>query len=489
MQVGLDSRRVLKMDDIPQFNKSTATIGNGAGAGSAQNVREYHVERPVHVNPTHDIYRERMPAIFYVNTLYPHFYADSMTAHHTEADRNVREALQLAAAASAPFNQRCHFPQPYGPGCLLPTIVPAVEPEAYMQEHYSGDQNISTRWLSPGIPLESGQGSSSSFMEGYPGNETAAITRQRSGLKELALLPGCEVSSVNDESDQEQEQEQTSAIVEDVVCIGARSGVGRPEAQRPAARARRGGSGFQSAQNLSLSLFQPHPAVGQVPLVIPDPVKLRAPKKEMEIVGDLGLTISSNEAINLAGASSRHQVSTRVASSTPTLAALKVRGPSPPKSNDQIIQIASDSRMAANLSAGGDTQLTALKNSRFMKPIMDILQEFCHLTMVQQTRKRPGHPPVRLTGVRLIVEGEVYEPADLRLGSTRPAPPGKATGNLPVPLWLDTASVVEIEAEKQNLLKMLEEVKTFIQLQDQLDVICFIITEMYFQMNSHGNYF
>jgi hypothetical protein len=473
VQVGLDSRRVLKMKDIPQFSENTATIGNGAGAGSAQNIREYHVERPVHVNPTHDIYRERMPAIFYVNTLYPHFYADSMAAHHSETDRNVREDLHLAAAASAPFNQGCHFPQHYGTACLLPTIVPTVEPEAYMQQHYGGDQNIGTCWFRPGIRLESGQGSSSSFMEGYSGNETATTTRQRSSLKELALLPGCKVSSVNDESDQE--QEPTPAIVEDAVCIGAWSGVGRPEAQRPPATARRGGSGFQSAQNLSLSLFQPHPAVGQVPLVIPDLVKLRAPKKEKEIVVELGLAVSSNEAINLAGASSRHQVSTRVASSTPTLAAQKVGGPSPPKS---------DSRMAANLSAGGDTQRTALKNSRFMKPIMDILQEFCHLTMVQQTRKRPGHPPVRQTGVRLIVEGEVYEPVDLRLGPNRPAPPGKATRNLPVPLRLDTASVIEIEAEKQYLLKMLEEVKTFTQPQDELDVICFIIRGMHFQMNS-----
>ena len=492
MQVGLDSRRVLKMKDIPQFNENTATIGNGAGAGSAQNVREYHVERPVHVNPTHDMYHERMPAIFYVNTLYPHFYADSMAVHHTEADRNMRETMQFAAAASAPFNQGCHFPQPYGPGCLLPTIVPAVEPEAYMQQHYGGqsrDQNIGPCWFSPGIPLESGQGSSSSFMEGYPGNETTAKTRQRSGLKELALLPGCKVPTVKDESNQEQEQEQTSDIVEDVVCIGARSGVGRAEAQRPAARARRGGSGFQSAQNLSLSLFQPHPAVDQVPLVIPDPVKVRAPKKEKEIAFDLGLTISSNELIHLAGASSRHQVSTGVASATPTLTAPKVRGPSPPKSNDQIIQIASDSRMAANLSARGDTQRAFLKNSRYMKPIMDILQEFCHLTMVQQTRKRPGHPPVRQTGVRLIVEGEVYEPADPRLGLTRPAPLGMATGNLPVSLRLDTASVVEIEAEKKNLLKMLEEVKTFTELQDQLHVICFIITGMDFQMYSAWEYF
>ena len=474
------------MKGVQQFYEDdTATIGNGAGAGSAQNVREYHVERPVHVNPTHHMYPERMPTIFYVNTLYPHCYGDSMAAHHSEADRNVREALHFAAAASAPFYQGCHFPQPYGPGCLLPSTVPAVEPEAYMQQHYGGDQNIGTCWFPSGIRLESGQGSSSSFMEGYPGNETATITRQRASLKELALLPGCKVSSANDESDQEQEQEQTPAIVEDAVCIGAWSGVGRPEAQHPAARARRGGVGFQSAHNLSLSLFQPHPAIGQVPLVIPDPVKLRAPKKEKEIVVELGLTISSNEAINFAGASSRHQASTRIASSTPTLAAQKVGGPSPPKSNDQIIQIASDSRMAANLFAGGDTQRTALKNSRFMKPVMDILQEFCHLTMVQQTRyNRPGHPPVRQTGVRLIVEGQVYEPADLRLGPTRPAPPGKATGNLPVPLRLDTASVVEIEAEKQYLLKMLEEVQTFTQLQDQLDVICFIIRGMHFQMKS-----
>ena len=494
MQVGHDSRRVLTMQDIQQFYEDNmAMIGSGAGAGSAQNVIEYNVKRPVDVDPTHLIRPEPMPAIFYTNILYPHFYADSMAAPYTRADQSVREGLQLAAAASAPFNQGCHFLQPYSPGCLLPTIVPAVELEAYMQQHYSGHQNIGTCWFTPGFPLESWQGSSSFFMEGYPGNKTTVRTRQRSGLIEHGLLSGCEVSGANNRSIEEQEQEQvqvqTSAIVEEVVCVGAISGVGRAEAQRPAARARRGGSGFQSAQNLSLSLFQPHPAVDQVPLVIPDPVKVRAPKKEKEIAFDLGLTISSNELIHLAGASSRHQVSTGVASATPTLTAPKVRGPSPPKSNDQIIQIASDSRMAANLSARGDTQRAFLKNSRYMKPIMDILQEFCHLTMVQQTRKRPGHPPVRQTGVRLIVEGEVYEPADPRLGLTRPAPLGMATGNLPVSLRLDTASVVEIEAEKKNLLKMLEEVKTFTELQDQLHVICFIITGMDFQMYSAWEYF
>ena len=378
-----------------------------------------------------------------------------MAAHHTEADRNVREALHFAAAASAPFYQGCHFPHPYGPGCPLPSIVPAVEPEAYMQQHYGGDQNMGTCWFPPGIPLGSGQGSSS-FMQGHPGNETAAITRQMSGPKELALLPGCEFSSPNDQSNQVQvqEQQQTSAIVEDAVCIGARSGVGRAESQHPAARARRGGSGFQSAQNLSLSLFQSHPAVGQAPLVIPDPVKLRAKKKEKGTVVELGLTISPNQAAYLSSASSSLHIPTKAASSAPTLTAPNGSDPSPPKSNAQVnIGNSNNSRMAANLSAGGgNQQRTALKDSRFMNSIADLLQEVCHLTIVQQARQRPGHPAVR--------QGEAVDPAaDPRLGPARAPAPRRA--NLPVPLRLETATAIELENEKLKLLKMLEEVKSF----------------------------
>ena len=456
MQVGHDSRRVLTMQDIQQFYEDNmAMIGSGAGAGSAQNVIEYNVKRPVDVDPTHLIRPEPMPAIFYTNILYPHFYADSMAAPYTRADQSVREGLQLAAAASAPFNQGCHFLQPYSPGCLLPTIVPAVELEAYMQQHYSGHQNIGTCWFTPGFPLESWQGSSSFFMEGYPGNKTTVRTRQRSGLIEHGLLSGCEVSGANNRSIEEQEQEQvqvqTSAIVEEVVCVGAISGVGRAEAQRPAARARRGGSGFQSAQNISIPLVQAHPAVGQVPSVIPDPLTLRAKKKQKGIAVDSGLTISPNQASYLASASSSRHIPTRVASSAPTLTAPNGSEPSPPKSNDQVIEISSNSRMAANLSAGdGDRQKTTLMTSRFMRVLREILQEVCHLPIVQQARQRPGHPAVRQIGGRLSVEGEAFDPAAApRVGSAR-AP----AANLP-------ATVIELETEKQKLLKLLEEVKSF----------------------------
>jgi hypothetical protein len=327
-----------------------------------------------------------------------------------------------------------------------------------MQQHYGGVPNIGTCWFHPGIPLESGQGSSSSFMEGHPGNETAVITRQLSGPKELALLPGCEISSPNDLSNQGQVQvqEQTSAIVEDAVCMDARSGVGRAEAQHPAARARRGGSGFQSAQNLSLSLFRSHPAVGQAPLVIPDPVKLRAKKKEKGTVVDLGLTISPNQASYLASASSSLHIPTKAASSAPTLTAPNGSNPSPPKSNDRFIEISNNSRMAANLSAGdGGEQRTALKFSRFMNPINDILQEVCHLTVVQQARQRPGHPAVR--------QGEAVDPAvDPRLGPARAPAAGRANlANRYVPLRLETATVIELETERLKLLKMLQEVKYF----------------------------